>query len=463
MTQFGGTLVGWFAVLIAVSIPLVGHTQEARVKADDAAHSDYRPLPRRDTILTGATILDGAGNRYRGDVLMRDGRIVATGEVKDPGNAFRIDATGRWVTPGIIDVHTHYGVFLLPQGETRTDYSDVTEVSETNAAHTWIEDAVRPSDPAFAYALASGVTTAQILPGSASMIGGRTLVVRPIPAVTVEQMRFPGAQRGLKFACGGNPLNESSFPTSRQGLMAALRRALGEGREYAARPDNGEERGERGRPRLNRAGDPRAASIADAIAGRIPVHLHCYRADDIASWIATFRQYGIERVTVHHATEAYKIAPLLARNNVCVALWADWWGFKREAEDGIPENAAFVEAAGGCVTMHSDIPVLGTLLNIEAAKAAASGRRAGIDIPPEQAIRWLTSNAARVLGLEDRIGTIAPDMIADVVLWSGDPFSISSKPDLVFIDGAIAFDRNDPGRQPRTDATLGQPARKGLE
>ncbi|AKM09484.1 amidohydrolase family protein [Croceicoccus naphthovorans] len=439
------------AALAIVATTAFTPAQAERVRPQpmpDAMPSEYRPLPRQDTVLVGATILDGAGGKHVGDVLMRDGRIVAVGSDLQVGDAKRIDATGKWITPGLIDVHTHYGTYLMPQGGP-SDWSDVTEASSTNGADAWVEHAVRSSDPAFGYALASGVTTAQILPGSSVLISGRSVVVHTIPMPTVAQMKFPNAPQGLKMACGGNSVNEDSFPTSRQGQIAGLEQYLREGQAFL---DSDGDAGQH----------PKEATIAGAIEGRIPVHLHCYRADDIATWIAVLKKHGIKLGTVHHATEAYKIAPLLAREGICSAVWPDWWGFKREAEDGIAENAAFLEAAGACVVMHSDIPLLGGLLNVETAKAAASGRRAGIDIPPEKAIRWITSNAARSLGLEDRIGTIAKGMNADIVVWSGDPFSVFSKPDLVFIDGAVAFDRNDPDRQPLSDFELGQPQREGM-
>ena len=430
----------------------------------DAPASEYRPLPRQDTVFVGATILDGAGGKLVGDVLVRDGRIVSLGKVADAGNAVRIDASGRWITPGLIDVHTHYGSFILPQGGSREDYSDIVENSGLNAANTWVEHGVRPSDPAFSRALAGGVTTAQILPGSGVIIGGRTVVVHTIPAVTLAQMRFPGAPQGLKMACGNNAVEQGSFPTSRQGQIAGLRHALHEARELLDRRAGEDgKRGKGGHRGGGGSGDPKEVTLAGAIEGKLPVHLHCYRADDIATWIAVLEEYGVKLGTVHHAVEAYKIAPLLARKGVCAAVWPDWWGFKREAEDGIPENAAFLDAAGACVMMHSDIPVLGSLLNLEAAKAAAAGRRAGLDIPPEKAIRWITSNPAKSLGLEDRVGTIAPGMNADLVVWSGDPFSVFSKPDLVLIDGAVAYDRAQRTRQPLSDFELGRPQREGIE
>ncbi|WP_284734701.1 amidohydrolase family protein [Sphingosinicella terrae] len=445
----------------------------AQAPALEPPASRYQPLPRRDLLLTGATILDGAGGRLTGDILVRDGRIAAVGpRLPRPEGVEIVAADGRWITPGLIDIHTHYGTYLLPQTRGEAEVSDVIESSDPNVADTWIEHAVRPADPAFSHALRSGVTTLQILPGSGALFGGRSVVVHPVPAVTLAQMRFPGAPQGLKMACGGNPA--SSFggrgraPNSRQGEIALIRRTLIDaqrlaGRRAAHRRSDGD-RGRQGRRGRRDGGGPpggherdlRLETLADAIEGRLPVHLHCYRAEDIATWIEVLGEFGLRVAAVHHATEAYKIAPLLADAGVCAAVWPDWWGFKREAEDGIRENAAFVDAAGGCAILHSDIPVLGSLLNIEAAKAAAAGRRAGLDIPPERAIRWITSNPAGTLGLGDRIGRLAPGFNADLVVWSGDPFSIYSRADLVLIDGAVAHDRANPSPRNVPDFELGR-------
>ena len=244
----------------------------------------------------------------------------------------------------------------------------------------------------------------------------------------------------------------------RQGEIAGIRVALLDAKQYQADWDE-YTAGRKPEPPKR---DLKLDTLAAAIRGELPVHVHCYRADDIARWIAVLAEFGMHITAVHHATEAYKIAPLLAEQHVCAAVWPDWWGFKREAEDGIAENAAFVDAAGGCAIMHSDVPLLGGLLNIEAAKAAAAGRRAGLVIPPERAIRWITSNAAQALSLTTRIGRIAPGMNADVVLWSGDPFSIYSHADLVLIDGAVAYDRDGPSAQRATDFELGRPQREPI-
>ena len=449
--------IGWAADKVATPV------RPALQPAFNAPESGYQPPPRVDTLLIGATILDGVGGRLDdADVLIQNGHIVALGKQLPRGTARVVDAHGRWITPGIIDIHTHYGTYLLPQTAAESGASDVIEDSDPNVADTWIEHAVRPGDPAFSRALASGVTTLQILPGSGALFGGRSVIVKPIPAVTLDQMRFPGAPQGLKMACGSNPAGSfggrGRFPNSRQGEIAGIRVALLDAKHYQADWDDYTAGRKPDPPKR----DLKLDTLAAAMRGELPVHLHCYRADDIARWISVLGEFGMHITAVHHATEAYKIAALLAEQHVCAAVWPDWWGFKREAEDGIAENAAFVDAAGGCAIMHSDVPLLGGLLNIEAAKAAAAGRRAGLVIPPEKAIRWITSNAAQALLLGAKIGRIAPGMNADVVLWSGDPFSIYSHADLVLIDGAVAYDRHGPSAQRATDFELGRPQREPL-
>lgn len=456
--------------LLAATSPALARPPKPALPAEPPPYitapitGSYQPRARTDTIIRQATILDGAGNRLIGDVLMRDGRIVALGpDLANDSGATEIAGRGKWVTPGLIDIHTHYGTYLLPQTAAEAEVSDVIEDSDFNVADTWIEHAIRPGDPAFSRALAGGVTTVQVLPGSGALFGGRSVILKPLPTVTMDQMRFPGARQGLKMACGGNPAGSfggrGRFPNSRQGEIAGIRRALLDTRHYMEEWEDhgGGRKGGRG-PRR----DLKMDTLAAAMRGDLPVHLHCYRADDIATWVSVLDEFGIRIAAVHHATEAYKVAPMLADRGICAAVWPDWWGFKREAEDGIPENAAFVDAAGGCAIMHSDIPVLGNLLNIEASKAAAAGRRAGLTIPPERAIRWITSNPAKAIGLGDRIGTIAPGMNADLVIWSADPFSVYSHVEQVFMDGAILYDRNAKDGAGASDFELGRPQRGGI-
>lgn len=462
-----GAAIALAASLALAAAPLAAHATgdhhhrpppgETAPYLIDLFPSTYRPLPREDTLVTHATILDGADHRIDdGDVLLRDGKVVAVGHGLSAPRARVIDAHGRWVTPGIIDIHSHDGTYVVPQTSLDAEASDVSELSDPDAAGTWIESAVNPQDPAFARALGRGVTTLQILPGSDPVFGGRTVVVHPIPATTVQAMEMPGAPWGLKMACGENPkttdVEQKHGPTSRQGEIAYIRGEFTRARHYMHewaeylsgddddRPDD----------------DARLDTLAAVLNGDIAVHMHCYRADEMAVMIDLSHDIGFRIAAFHHAVEGYKIAPLLAANHICAVVWSDWWGYKMEALDGIRANAAFIDAAGGCTMMHSDSPFLGQWLNIEAGKAAAAGRRAGLALPPEHVIEWLTANPAKALGLADRIGTLEPGKDADLVIWSGDPFSVYAHADTVFIDGAVAYDRGDPRYQPRSDFELGR-------
>lgn len=426
--------------------------------ATDPWPSTYRPLPRADMLITGATILDGAGGRHdMADVLVRDGRVVAVGRNLDAGGAAVVDGRGKWVTPGIIDVHSHNGTFVVPLTSVDEHGSDVTEISDPNAAETWIEHAVNAQDIAFDRALAGGVTTLQILPGSTTIIGGRSVVLKNVPAVTMQGMKFPGAPQGLKIACGENPKlyygGRASAPNSRQGELAMFRAAFSAAQDYLER-SRGEKPGKGGGHKGPR--NLELETLAGVLTGDISVQAHCYRADDMAVMLGLAREFDFRIAAFHHATEAYKIPAMLREAGTCAAVWSDWWGFKVEAQDAIRENAAFVEAAGACAMMHSDSPQVGQRLTIEAAKAAGAGRRAGVSLPPETVIRWVTSNPAKAMGLDDRIGTLAPGYNADLVLWSGDPFSIYSHADRVYIDGGLVYDHANPAYRPRSDFEIGR-------
>ncbi len=200
-------------------------------------------------------------------------------------------------------------------------------------------------------------------------------------------------------------------------------------------------------------------TLVGVLEGGILVHIHCYRADEMATMLDLADEFGFEIAAFHHGVEAYKIAERLAEKGVCGALWADWWGFKLEAYDGIQENVAIVDRpANSCAMLHSDSAGTIQRLNQEAAKAMARGVRAGLDIPPERAIRWITSNPAKALGLSDRIGSLEPGKMGDVVVWNRYPFSVYALVDQVFIDGALRFDRHNPPAQPSSDFMLGQAA-----
>lgn len=438
---------------LASAQPLRGDGISPRL--EDPYPSTYKPLRSRAIVITGATILDGAGGRLEGaEILLKDGKIAAIGNtVSRPSDALVIAAPGDWVTPGLIDVHTHLGVYTLPQTSLDAQASDVVEQRDPNGADTWIEHAVRSVDPGFTHALQAGVTTLQILPGSSDLFGGRAVVVHPIPSPTIAGMKFPGAPQGLKMACGGNPKQAfaaRNLLNSREGEIAAMREAFLQAQEYRRNHLSPSHDADRSRP----DNDLKDQTLAKVLEGTMPVHIHCYRSDDMARLIDLSHEFGFHIAAFHHAAEAYKIAPLLVSEGICIAGWPDWWGFKPEAEDSIRENIAIIDAAGGCAMVHSDIPILGEHLNLEAAKAAAAGRRMGFSLPPERVIRWLTSNPAKALGLEQRIGRLAVGFDADLVLWSGDPFSVYSKPQKVIVDGAVVFDAHAPRRP--SDFELGR-------
>ena len=425
----------------------------------DPFPSAYRPPAAPDLLIRGATVLDGAGRRLDdADVLTHAGKIVAVSKgLRAPAGAQVVDGHGRWVTPGVIDIHTHDGVYVLPLTDIDRESGDVAELSDPNAADTRVETAINPQDVAFSRALEHGVTTVQVLPGSSPIFSGRSVVLHPIRANTVAEMKFPDAPQGFKMACGENPKEQDAQthkgPTSRQGEVAFIRGAFLDAQDYRRQWD-AYAAGKGSAPKR----DLKREALAGILAGDVHIHMHCYRADDMATMLAVTREFGFHLAAFHHAVEGYKIPALLKAEGVCAAVWGGWWGYKMEALDAIRANAALLDRAGVCVTMHSDSGTEGQRLNLEAAKAAGAARRVGVDIPPERMIRWITSNPARALGLGERIGTLAGGYDADLVLWSADPFSVYAHPDLVVIDGAVAYDRAHPPALPASDFELGRRA-----
>ncbi|MEO7648724.1 MAG: amidohydrolase, partial [Gemmatimonadaceae bacterium] len=363
-------------------------------------------------------------------------------------------------TPGVIDIHSHLGDYPSPQIQA---LSDGNEATAPVTADVWAEHSVWPQDPGFGRALANGgVTTLQILPGSANLFGGRSVVLKNVYARMMQGMKFPGAPYGLKMACGENPkrvyATDANGPSTRMGNVAGYRAAWIGAERYRRTWDNW---------LANRRGDAPARdlgneTLAEVLRGNILVHNHCYRADEMAQMIDIANEFGYKIRSFHHGVEAYKIADILAREGISGSLWADWGAFKVEAMDAVKANIALVDRAGARAIVHSDNASGSQRLNQEAAKAMAAGNLAGIPVTEDQAIKWVTINAAWALGLEDRIGSLEQGKNADVVLWSGNPFSVYSKPEKVWIDGAMLFDRLDPNQNWRTDFELGYVPRREL-
>jgi imidazolonepropionase-like amidohydrolase len=416
--------------------------------AADPFPSTYKAWSGVPTALVGATVYDGRGGMIAGGtVLFADGKIVATGEadLPIPAGYTRIDGSGKFVTPGVIDVHSHLGDYPVPSVDAHDDGNEATDPS---TPEVWAEHSVWPQDPAFSRALANGgVTSLQILPGSANLMGGRSVTLKNVPSLTVQGMKFPGAPYSLKMACGENPKRvyggKGRMPSTRMGNFAVNRTTWANARKYAD--------GDRKERNLG------METLAGVLEGDILVQNHCYRADEMALVLDMAKEAGYKVTAFHHAVESYKIAAMLREAGVCSAVWADWYGFKMEAYDAIPENAALIHNSGACVIIHSDDENLIQRLNQEAAKAQASGKRMGIDIPDAEVIKWITLNPAKAMGIDQQTGSLEIGKMADVVLWNGDPLSVYSRPEKVWIDGALLFDATDPKRRPVSDFELGQP------
>jgi imidazolonepropionase-like amidohydrolase len=428
---------------------------------DDPYPSTYRAIAATPVLITGATVLTGSGERLdNADVLLRDGKVAAVGTALDaPLDATRVDGSGKWVTPGLIDVHSHLGVYPSPGANA---HSDGNEATAPVTANVWAEHSVWPQDPGFHAALAGGITSLQVLPGSANLVGGRGVTLKNVSATTMQAMKFPGAPWGLKMACGENPkrvYGQKGGPSTRMGNVAGYRAAFIDASEYRRKRGTS---GDNGDKKDNGKRDLKNDTLAAAMDGDILVHIHCYRADEMAVMLDLAREFGFRISAFHHGVEAYKLADRLAAEGVCGALWADWWGFKMEAFDGIQENIALVDRpANGCAIVHSDSSEGIQRLNQEAAKVMAHARRAGMDIQPERAIRWVTQNPAKAMGILEQTGTLAPGKMGDLVLWDGNPFSVYAHAEQVYVDGARVYDRKDRTRQPRSDFMLGQGATTG--
>ena len=421
-------------------------------KADVPYPSTYKAYPGAATAIRNVTIFDGEGGKIdNGVVFFSGGKITSVGgpDIPIPADIAVFDGTGKFVTPGIIDIHSHLGDYPTPSVEA---HSDGNEATSPTTPEVWAEHSVWPQDPGFSRALANGgVTSLQVLPGSANLMGGRSVVLKNVYARTVQGMKFPGAPYGLKMACGENPKRvygqKGRMPSTRMGNLAVNRQTWIKAQEYKKKRDSGKD--------FTR--DIGMETLAGVLDGDIKIQNHCYRADEMAIVLDMAKEFGYKVSAFHHAVEAYKIADLLKENGVCSAVWADWWGFKMEAYDAIPENAAILQNTGACVIIHSDDENQIQRLNQEAAKALSNGRRMGFTISDADAIRWMTYNPAKALGIEAMTGSLKPGKMADVVLWNGNPLSVYSRPEKVWIDGALLFDSSDPKRRPVSDFELGQP------
>jgi imidazolonepropionase-like amidohydrolase len=419
----------------------------------------------RPVVVRHATVMPASGPAIEdGAIAFADGKIVAVGksaEVATPAGAEEVDGTGLYVTPGIIDAHSHLGVYASPDSFSLSDGNEATApvTAEVSAEHSFW-----PQDPGLRRAAAGGITSLLVLPGSANLIGGRGFPVKLHFGRSAAEMRFPGAKDVLKMACGENPRRvygamQHRAPATRMGNVAGYRQAFAKARDYLERQAEWEKKhakkGEEAGPPPAR--DLQLETLAEVLRGNILVQNHCYRADEMAVMLQVADEFGYTIRAFHHALEAYKVRDQLAARQVAVATWADWWGYKLEAWDGIPENAALVAQAGGRAVIHSDSALGIQRLNQEAGKAMWRARESGVPVSEEEALRWVTLHPAWVMGVEERTGSLEPEKMADVVLWKNHPLSVYARAQRVWADGVVTYDAAR-GAEDASDFELGERA-----
>ncbi len=377
------------------------------------------------------------------DVWIRGSRILAVGSALEvPAEVPVIDVAGRWITPGLIDPHSHIGVYPVPAV---SGHADGNESSGPLKPEVRALDSFWPQDPTIRRAVAGGVTTIHVLPGSANLVGGQGVTLSLVPGRSAADLRFAGAPTTMKMACGENPKRvygerKQQAPLTRMGEVAMLRTALEEARAYEVDPKKGRDHGKQALKRV--------------LDGEILIENHCYRADEMLLRLELFDEFGVKPRAFHHAVEAYKIRDRLAEAGVGAVVWADWWGSKLEVLDAVPAGAALLHEAGVRVALHSDSPRDVQRLNQQAAAALGAGIRAGIDLDGDDAIRWVTANPAWVLGIDGEVGTLEPGKRADLVVWSADPLGVYARAERVYNGGRLIHQRGAEAF-PRSDFELG--------
>jgi imidazolonepropionase-like amidohydrolase len=409
--------------------------QTALSQSASAAHHDV--LIKNAIVMTATH-----GNITNGSVYIKDGKIAAVGEnVSAPANAnvTVIDAGGKYLTPGIVDSHSHIALD-----------DDVNEATSPITPHMMMKDAFDYQSKEIYRALAGGVTTSLLLHGSANMIGGQAVVIKHKYGDSRDEMLFPNAPRSIKFASGENPMrtygSRDQMPSTRMGNFAVQREALVQAQDYMREWDAYNEKVKRNKDDKDAKDatppkrDLKLEALADILRGKLMPQIHIYRADEMLTEIAMAKEFGYQIRAFHHALEAYKVADQLAANNIAIATFSDWWGYKQEAWDAIPWNAVMAMRKGVRVAIKSDSEDFTRRLNQEAAKTMRYG-----GATEEEALKMITLNPAWIVGVDDRVGSIDVGKDADLVIWDGYPLSSYGVPEKVLIDGEVYFDRSLPG------------------
>jgi len=398
--------------------------------------SAQRSSSAPETLIRNATVLTVThGTLLNSDVLLRNGKIAGIGKnLKASANARVIDATGKYVMPGIVDCHSHSMLDTINEGTLA-----VTSMVRTR-------DVLNPNDVDLYRELAGGVTTLNLLHGSANPIGGLNTVVKIKYGRPAEEFIFPGAMPGIKFALGENVKRSNNqnipgatrrYPATRMGVEETIRDAFTRARDYKKTWDEynaGTKRGEKNLipPRRDLQLEP----LVEVLEGRRYVHSHCYRADEILMLIGIANDFGFKIKTFQHVLEGYKVAKEIAEHGAGASTFADSWAYKIEAYDAIPYNSAIMVRAGIVTSVNSDSDERARRLNIDAAKAMRYG-----DLSEDEALKLITFNPAIQLGIQDRVGSLEVGKDADLAIWNGHPLSVYARVDKTFIDGDIFFDR----------------------
>jgi imidazolonepropionase-like amidohydrolase len=393
------------------------------------------PARAADLALVGGTVLTVGpqGTLENGTVLIRDGRIAALGrDVKVPAGATVIDVKGRYVMPGILDAHSHTAI-----------EGNVNECSDSVTAEVRITDVVDHRDIDVYRQLAGGVTTVNVLHGSCNAIGGQNAVLKLRWGKTPAEYVFAEAPRGIKFALGENPkrsnfsLGTRRYPATRMGVEAVIRQAFEEAREYDREwTDYEKKRKGPGEPPVPPRRDLRKETLRDVLTGKVLVHAHCYRSDEILMLIRLADEIGFKVRTFQHVLEGYKVASEIARHGAGASTFSDWWAYKLEAYDATPYNAAILAGHGVNVSLNSDSGELARRLYWEAAKAVKYG-----GVSEQEALKMITLNPAQQLGIEKRVGSLEVGKDGDVAIFNSHPFSPAARVEMTLVDGAVLFDR----------------------
>ena len=402
--------------------------------AASAAQTPARPAAQ-PVLIRNATVLTASrGKLENTDVLLRGGKIAAVGaNLAAPAGGRTIDASGKFVIPGIIDAHSHSMADAINEGS----YSVTSMVR--------IQDVLDANTPGLYRQIAGGVTTLNILHGSANTIGGQNAIVKLKLGRPLDEMMFPGARPGIKFALGENvkrsnsnvqPGQERRYPATRMGVADVLRDAFTRAKDYQAAWAEYRTARAAGRNVLAPRRDLELEPLVEILEGKRDVHAHSYVASEIAMILEVADEFGFKIKTLQHILEGYKVAPEIAKHGAGASTFADMWGYKLEAYDAIPHNAAIMTRAGVVVSINSDSDERARRLNLDAAKMMKYG-----DMTEQEALRMITLNPAIQLGIQDRVGSIDVGKDADLSIWNGDPMSVYSRVETTFIDGEVFFDR----------------------